>query len=952
MPSLWNHQAEALATTVHSSFQSGTHAHATGTGKSILGLSIISKFAKTNPQKLVIWVCEQSSVISEIFSRNSIDDLFTIYDLVKKKPKDWPECVGELHASHLSVLITVNRAFLVSKSRYERLKAPIGLVLHDECHSGAGKTMRNFYTWLERIHPTAKVVGLSATPPPAKKSPCPAFANIISRFSIYDATEKGIIVPLRMYWCELPKKASHLANLSNKGKAKVTKLLAARHDVSKIIVWCGTIQHCLDTASSWGRVFSSWLLAVDTSRKTNSFARYPEFVETKKRAILFCAAKHREGSDIPGLGMGVFVDGVTKRRASVFVQCVGRVLRKAKEGCVKNLGVILDLQASSGLDLCDRLGEYLRLPPGSMPWDVGSCSIGSITVRYLTLNPKRKMELSPVQDSAKEIARDIEKLFVRSLPDTEEYRDRLQQELQLIHDKELGEHLVRAIQILELAGKDISHVTRGSCGSSLVCYLLGISHVDPVKHKICFARFLNEFRDSLPDIDFDFPHSQRSDIFMRMALRWPGLVARISNHVHYHERSAIREALRRSGHKGNVPTAELEMYLHRLPKKELKSIISSAEELEGQFRCFSLHCGGVVYYPQGVPREHILPAKIGNLLAQVVLDKRDIADENLFKIDVLSSRALSQLSQIMSDVGREIFPMDRPPFTEKMAHLFARGDNIGITLAESPLIREEFRTRKPKSVIEVAACMALIRPAARHAEGIIVYDDDAIMILKNNLKCSEALADSLRRKLAKGDRSAEKTIVSAIGTSAGKKVLEELGELSLYGFCKSHAISYAQLVCWLAWCKVKHPQAFWRAALDNCQTSYRKWVHIWEARRVGVLKAKGSPTTGKRSIFARGRLKAFNNLCIGDQLSKYWYWNMSKGFFPGCYIRREKGQLHFRGVVAAHKILSEEAVVLCIGTKDSYLDIICPRRGFSGKTRVAQGVHMVDGTVKSMRYFK
>ena len=54
--------------------------------------------------------------------------------------------------------------------------------------------------------------------------------------------------------------------------------------------------------------------------------------------------------------------------------------------------------------------------------------------------------------------------------------------------------------------RNIPHVTRGSCGSSLVCYLLGISNVDPIKYNITFERFLNDYRDTLPDIDLDFPH--------------------------------------------------------------------------------------------------------------------------------------------------------------------------------------------------------------------------------------------------------------------------------------------------------------------------------------------------------------------------------------------------------------------------------------------------------------
>jgi len=102
------------------------------------------------------------------------------------------------------------------------------------------------------------------------------------------------------------------------------------------------------------------------------------------------------------------------------------------------------------------------------------------------------------------------------------------------------------MQILHLT-KSIPHVTRGSCGSSLVCYMLGISHIDPVKNNIKFARFLTEHRNNLPDIDLDFPHNMRDEVFLKIGLTWPGKVARISNHVYYHDKSAIRQAIRNAG---------------------------------------------------------------------------------------------------------------------------------------------------------------------------------------------------------------------------------------------------------------------------------------------------------------------------------------------------------------------------------------------------------------------
>ena len=157
--------------------------------------------------------------------------------------------------------------------------------------------------------------------------------------------------------------------------------------------------------------------------------------------------------------------------------------------------------------------------------------------------------------------------FIRQCPNKEIYKKRLHYELKLIEDKNLCNYLIRAIDILELTNY-IPHVTRGSCGSSLVCYLLGISNVDPIKYNISFARFLNEYRDSLPDIDFDFPHYLRDEVFLKLELRWPNQVARISNHVHWHEKSALREALRMIGIKKRIGANEIRRFVDKLPKEK------------------------------------------------------------------------------------------------------------------------------------------------------------------------------------------------------------------------------------------------------------------------------------------------------------------------------------------------------------------------------------------------
>ena len=928
---LWKHQLDALNISINNNFASGTHAHATGTGKSFLGHFLVRSYADKHPNKIIIWICEHKSIISEIFGKCNSRNGLLVCDLVKNKIPNWYECVKSAQVWGKPVLIIVNRAYLVSENRYKKIKSEIGLIIHDECHCGIGNTTQLFYNWILEKYPDTRVIGLSATPPSKDTTPHPMLSNILSRFSIYDATSLGIIVPLKIYWCEN-------YYIDDVGKAILIKNIAIQESICKIIVWCGTIEHCYNTADLWSNIFDNWLVAVDTSQDRSGYLGYNKFYTCSRRGILFCAAKHREGSDIPSLGMGVFLDGVETRGSSVFVQCAGRVLRKST---YKKYGIIVDLKAKDGMLLCDRVGEYLDLKNLTMPWDYKSTVINTIPINSLLLNTNKHQVLTNCYQP-KDI--DLRSLFIRDLPDNNEYINRFDREINLIVRKGLVTHLFRAMEVLKLVPDDVPHVTRGSCGSSLICYLLGISHIDPIQHNICFARFLNENRETMPDIDFDFPYNRRADIFLKMAIRWSGTIARISNHVHYHEKSALREAIRIWGHKGIIHVSEMDSFMKSLNLNDYNKINKIAKDLEGNFNHYSLHCGGVVYYPDGIPEEDLLEKRRCRLLPQVVCDKRDIAGIGKFKIDILSSRGLAQL---VDAYGSSDIDISNPPFTLKMQELFENGYNIGLTLAESSLIRMQFKDIKPKNVEQVAQCLALIRPAAKKSSFGVIYDDDAIRIISKYVNCSEDDADYYRRKMSKDKKKVVDIISKKIGDEKAKYIFDNLSSLSYYGFCKSHSMSYAQLVCWLSWCKIERPIQFWKATLKHCHTSYRRWVHYWEAYKSGVNPFSVNIMKNSESVYSFERNRKFFNYSIFDQLKIYNYWDVREGFIHGCYIKKDDNDIiKFKGIIASHRRLSKTKLALCFGTQDKYMEIVCTCYGFKSKSRIAEGIIFKNGESK------
>jgi error-prone DNA polymerase len=203
------------------------------------------------------------------------------------------------------------------------------------------------------------------------------------------------------------------------------------------------------------------------------------------------------------------------------------------------------------------------------------------------------------------------KKFIREIPDTEEYNTRLQEELELITQLGFAKHFLRVREILDLT-KDIPHITRGSAGSSLICWLMGISSVDPVADRIPLSRFMNPKRDDLPDIDLDFPHWQQETVMNRIFRRWPGQSARVSNYVTYKEKSALREAAKRYGAKGNL---KRNFKLEDVVPEHIEDVQRLAKKLLGKKRCISKHCGGILIFDRAVPKSLI------NAENQILLDK-------------------------------------------------------------------------------------------------------------------------------------------------------------------------------------------------------------------------------------------------------------------------------------------------------------------------------------------
>ena len=439
--------------------------------------------------------------------------------------------------------------------------------------------------------------------------------------------------------------------------------------------------------------------------------------------------------------------------------------------------------------------------------------------------------------------------FKRPIPPGDTYQIRLAEEFELILSQRFTDYFIQICDIIDLT-TDMTHMTRGSAGSSLVCYLLGITDVDPVKWQIPVARFMNPMRDDLPDVDIDFEHWRQTEVMNRIFKKWPGKTARLSNYVTYKEKSARREAAKRLGATGNLPR-NFTYEKVGVDPTEAKRI---ERKLIGKKRCISKHCGGIVMFTRQLPKSLISQDN------QILLDKHEVEDLEHLKVDILANRGLSQLM----DIDPYTKLADYPHTDAQTSALLARGDVLGVTQGESPAMRRLFRAIQPTCVQDCVFATAMIRPVAMSGrqkaamfqdwskeavQDSIVFEDDAIEIISSIIGVDNYEADMYRRAFAKKNDEKILEFVDRLGNNPRKQeAMAALQELSGFGLCRAHAVNLGRLIWALAYQKAHNPEAFWRANLKHCEGSYRGWVYQCEAHRKGIETKPGWWQTG----FPRG----------------------------------------------------------------------------------------------------
>jgi error-prone DNA polymerase len=288
-------------------------------------------------------------------------------------------------------------------------------------------------------------------------------------------------------------------------------------------------------------------------------------------------------------------------------------------------------------------------------------------------------------------------------------RARVNYEMKIISEKNFAHYFLVVADITKRAPRSCG---RGSAAASIVSYALGITHVDPIKHRLFFERFLNPGRMDPPDIDVDFAWDERDQIidyvFSKYGTRRTAMVA---NHNTYGARSAIREVAKVFG----LTEAEISLLTSKIGfswhlkaiwrelanhpkmrgiefKKPWDEILHAAVQLEDHLNHLSVHCGGLVIVPDEVRR--YCPVEISASGVQVLQWEKDsVEDSGLVKIDLLGNRSLAVIRDALDLVERNYshridYASWDPVNDPKTVEIFYQGDTFGVFYFESPATRQ------------------------------------------------------------------------------------------------------------------------------------------------------------------------------------------------------------------------------------------------------------------------
>jgi error-prone DNA polymerase len=474
----------------------------------------------------------------------------------------------------------------------------------------------------------------------------------------------------------------------------------------------------------------------------------------------------------------------------------------------------------------------------------------------------------------------------------EEASARLEQELRVIDRLHLAGFFLLHHDMLELAreiaqeirGRDSVRALlepgrgRGSSVSSLVCYLTGLSHIDPVINKLALGRFLHEDLKGLPDIDLDFPRDIRERLIPRVHERYGNdRAALVAAFPTFRERGAIRELGKALG----LPAGEIERLARSADRygpahpgierdigtrgPRWRWLARLIEQAHGLPRHLSQHSGGMIISTRPlIDCCPVVPAAMeGRQMVQ--WDKDSCADARFLKIDLLGLGMLSAVERCVEEVERvrgERIDLSRIPFDDQQTFRAIRAaDTVGVFQIESRAQMQSLLRTRPESLEDLTIQVAIVRPGPiqggavnpyierrrrlredpsyeipiehpalehvlRETLGTIIFQDQVMEVAEAFAGFSPGQAEGLRRAMSRKrshamlQREREGFVEGAqrhVGAdvASAERVWRMVEGFAGFGFPKSHSAAFGLLAYQSTWLRVHYGAEFLCALLNE-----------------------------------------------------------------------------------------------------------------------------------------
>ena len=479
------------------------------------------------------------------------------------------------------------------------------------------------------------------------------------------------------------------------------------------------------------------------------------------------------------------------------------------------------------------------------------------------------------------------------------HRDLLEHELGLIQQMGYAPYFLTVNSIVQFAiSQQILCQGRGSAANSVVCFALGITSIDPIKHQLLFERFISTERKEPPDIDVDFEHERREEVIQWIYESYghdhAALTAVVSR---FRTRGAVREVGKALGlpedltgalasqvwgwSSDGLPEAHVAALGLDATDHRLALTLQLARELIGTPRHLSQHPGGFVLTRDKL--RDLVPVEPAAMVDRQVIEweKVDLEYLGFMKVDILGLGMLGCMRRSFDLLERHKgvrLTMAAPEMQEDDPATFRmirQADTLGVFQIESRAQMSMLPRMKPVDFYDIAIQVAIVRPGPiqgnmvhpylkrrqnpklvdypspeleavlKKTLGVPLFQEQAMQVAIVGAGFSPSEADRLRRAMATfkstgdigefGPKLIDGMLERGIARDFAERLVEQIRGFSNYGFPESHAASFAKIAYASSWMKCHHPDVFC-CALLNAQPMgfYAPAQIVRDARTHGV----------------------------------------------------------------------------------------------------------------------